>query len=213
MSYAAKIEEIFREIHRTKRWGGLDSSSGPGSDLDQTATIRELIPPLVRELGVRTFLDVPCGDFYWMKEMTLDVELYIGADIVNEVIDSNTRKYSASGDCVRVFRRLDITRDQLPRVDMVFLRDCLVHLCFDDIFRALKNIRNSNSKYLLATTFTGSREAVDIVTGRWRPLNLQMPPFNFPDPIKVIVENCTERDGIYFDKSLGLWRISGLPWY
>ena len=211
VSYAHQIEEIFKEIHRSKRWGGFDSFSGPGSSLDQTATIREQIPVLVEELDVRTFLDIPCGDFYWMKEVKLGVDLYIGADIIGEAIDSNAREYGALGDCARVFCRLDITRDQLPQVDMVFCRDCFVHLCFDDILRAIRNIKKSNSKYLLTTTFTGLREAVDIVTGRWRPLNFQLPPFSFPDPIKVIVENCTENEGIYSDKSLALWQVPDLP--
>lgn len=162
---------------------------------------------------MRTFLDVPCGDFYWMKEVKLGVELYIGADIISEAIDLNAIEYGASGDCTRVFRRLDITTDQLPQVDMIFCRDCLVHLCFDDIFRAIRNIKKSDSKYLVTTTFTAMREAVDIVTGQWRPLNFQLPPFSFPDPIRVIVENCTENEGIYSDKSLALWRIADLPSY
>jgi hypothetical protein len=59
------------------------------------------MPVLVEELGVRTFLDIPCGDFYWMKEVKLGVELYIGADIVSEAIDSNASEYGASGDCTR----------------------------------------------------------------------------------------------------------------
>lgn len=213
MLYAFSIEAIFKEIHRGKKWGGLDSFSGPGSSLDQTATIREQLPLLVKELGVRTFLDLPCGDFYWMKEVRLGLELYIGADIISEAIDSNTSAYGASSDCTRVFCRLDITTDQLPQVDMILCRDCLVHLCFDDIVQAIRNIKKSNSKYLLATTFTDLRAAVDIVTGRWRPLNLQLPPFSFPDAIKVIVENCTENDGIYSDKSLALWRVADLPSY
>jgi hypothetical protein len=42
-------------------------------------------------------------------------------------------------------------------------------------------------------------------------LNLQLPPFNFPAPLRLIEENCTEDGGKYADKSLGLWRLSDLP--
>jgi hypothetical protein len=40
---------------------------------------------------------------------------------------------------------------------------------------------------------------------------LTLPPFNFPQPIEVITEGCTENDGRYADKSLMLWNISDLP--
>ena len=40
-------------------------------------------------------LDIPCGDFYWMKEVDLkDIE-YIGADIVDELIKKNNDKFKA----------------------------------------------------------------------------------------------------------------------
>jgi hypothetical protein len=39
----------------------------------------------------------------------------------------------------------------------------------------------------------------------WRPLNLELPPFNFPKPVKLINEQCTEGNGEYTDKHLGLW--------
>ena len=51
---------------------------------------------------------------------------------------------------------------------------------------------------------------MDIVTGDWRPLNLQDKPFNFPSPILIINENCTEDGGEYSDKSMALWDISKL---
>jgi hypothetical protein len=45
--------------------------------------------------------------------------------------------------------------------------------------------------------------AADIRTGGWRTLNFQLPPFNFPPPLHLLNENCTEAGGKFFDKSLG----------
>jgi hypothetical protein len=45
----------------------------------------------------------------------------------------------------------------------------------------------------------------------WRPLNLQAAPFHFPDPLALIDEKCTEDDGVYADKQLGLWSLSDIP--
>jgi hypothetical protein len=62
----------------------------------------------------------------------------------------------------------------------------------------------------MTTTFTECEENVDIVTGDWRIINLQIPPFSLPEPVLILNEECTEGDGTYADKSLGLWKISDL---
>jgi hypothetical protein len=95
-------------------------------------------------------------------------------------------------------------------VDVIFCRDALVHFSFSDVFRALDNIISSNSTYLITTTFVDRNKNTDILTGQWRPLNLQAHPFDFPAPIATIDERCTEGDGSWGDKSLGVWRISEL---
>jgi hypothetical protein len=98
-----------------------------------------------------------------------------------------------------------------PAADLLLCRDCLVHLSFADIDKALRNIRRSSLAYLLTTTFPAESVNADIVTGDWRPLNLQAAPFNLPTPVELINEGCTEGDGAFADKSLGLWRIRDLP--
>ena len=82
---------------------------------------------------------------------------------------------------------------------------------FEDALAALKNIKRSGSRYLLTTTFTERDSNMDIQTGQWRPLNMLKPPFSFPSPIMIINEKCTEGDGSWGDKSLGLWKISDIP--
>jgi hypothetical protein len=42
----------------------------------------------------------------------------------------------------------------------------------------------------------------------WRPLNLEIAPFNLGKPIALINEDSKERRGKYSDKSLGLWKIN-----
>lgn len=198
--------EIFGDIYRSNYWGNSDSRSGAGSDLVQTLVVRAELPRIVKEFNIGKMLDIPCGDWHWMKEASIKVD-YIGADIVPEIIKRNTELYS-NDRCK--FRTLDLIQDDLPMVDLIFSRDVLVHLSFEDIFSALSNIDRSGSKYLLTTTFSSRETNVDIPTGRWRPINLQKAPFHFPEPLQLINENCTEGDGSWGDKSLGLWKISDL---
>ena len=199
------LQARFAKIYATNLWGGESTRSGVGSTLDETALIRRQIPLLLHELGARTLLDLPCGDFAWMARTDLGGVDYTGADIVPDVIAENNARYAGPH---RRFLHLDLTRDPLPPADVVLCRDCPVHLSFDNIFRALANIRGSGAKYLLATTFTG--DAIvneDIVDGDWRLLNFQLPPFSLPPPLALIVEGCTEQAGAFADKALGLWRV------
>ena len=63
---------------------------------------------------------------------------------------------------------------------------------------------------LLVTTFQEHRCNEDIVTGGWRPLNLQKPPFSFPAPLWTIWDG-SRADGTYPDKALALYRVQDLP--
>ena len=201
------IEERFNYIYRTNHWRGKKSISGQGSELSQTKTIRENLPEIFVNYKIQSMLDLPCGDFNWMENISLNLSSYIGGDIVQEIIDSNNRNYSNE---IRSFVKLDITKDPLPKVDLIFCRDCFVHLSNDDILKAIENIKKSQAKLFMTTTFTACRSNEDIVTGDWRILNLMKKPFNFPKATLILNENCTEGDGTYADKSLGLWKINDL---
>jgi hypothetical protein len=97
----------------------------------------------------------------------------------------------------------------LPRADLVLCRDCLVHLSYAHTLCALNNIRASGSKYLLTTTYSGRDRNSDVPTGSWRPIDLQLPPFQLPAPIRLIDEECPLEG--FRDKRLGLWRVADVP--
>ena len=202
----ASMPQIFTQIFERNVWLGEESRSGQGSDMTQTEIVRRALPDLIRQFGVKTMLDVPCGDFNWMRTVDLDVD-YIGGDIVPALIDSNNRQYASPTRC---FRILDACSDALPTVDLVFCRDLLVHLSFDHAERALANIQRSGSGYLLTTTFSDRQSNANVQTGQWRPLNLRLTPFNLPEPLMIINEGCTEWDGAWADKCLGLWRLADI---
>lgn len=202
----ATTEEVFTRIYESNKWGDAESVSGKGSNLDVTAKLRAELPALLKELNVKTLLDIPCGDFNWMKEVDLSVEQYLGADIVRALIAENQRLY---GSDRRTFMSLDLIRDPLPQVDAILCRECLVHLSFNDIGEAVDNIRRSGSGYLLTTHFPAIRENRDVVTGKHHSLNFTRPPFSWPEPMLSLVEyNAGKRRG---DKCLSVWRISDLP--
>lgn len=201
-------KEIFTEINSQNKWVGAESVSGLGSDIVQSKGIIKELPSLLNTLNISKLVDVPCGDHNWMKEINFGKIYYTGGDIVQHLVNQNNLKYK---NAQKKFILIDLTQNELPSADLILIRDCLVHLPFKDIENAMRNLKKSNIRYVLTTHFPRTRRNYDITVGNWRPLNLTKPPFNFPPPISIIIEGCTESYGQYTDKSLGLWEISSLP--
>jgi glycosyltransferase involved in cell wall biosynthesis len=201
------MQAIFERRYRENLKAGDETVCGPGSTLSQTGRLRRELPGLLRELGIGSVIDAPCGDFNWMRHVDLSVNSYLGVDIVGALVERNL---ALCANARRSFRQADLTSDILPHADLIFCRDALVHMSFDGIRRALKNFVASGATFLLTTNFGPHRRNAEIVTGDWRPLNFEAPPFDFPAPIRRLIEDCTEMGGIYADKSLSLWRLGDL---
>ena len=198
------MEKIFTKIYRNNSWGGI-SRSGRGSDLFQTKTIRVVLSELFKSLNIKTILDIPCGDFFWFQELKYDFESYIGADIVEDIILENNRRFQTNN---RKFVKLDITKDPLPKVDLIFCRDLFIHFSIPNVFFGIENIKRSKSTYLLSTSHTGTFRNKSIKTGEFHDINLLRPPYFFPEPIKIIDEKNPEEFDV--GRSLLLWKISDL---
>jgi SAM-dependent methyltransferase len=200
-------DQVFSTIFIEGGWGG-ESLSGPGSSLVETRAIRTELPRLMNRLNIRSILDAPCGDYFWLSSLELGVDEYLGIDIVPSLIAKNERLFASPS--IR-FEVADIVNYKPAAFDLILCRDCLVHLSFADSIAALKTFLNSQCRYLLTTTFPATAQNSDIVTGGWRPLNLQAAPFFFPDPIELTNEQYSGGvDGRFSDKSLGLWDIQTL---
>jgi hypothetical protein len=67
---------VFCSIYERKVWAAGEAwpSSGPGSSLAYTHSIRTALPRIVRDFRIRTLLDAACGDFTWMAHLRLDLD-------------------------------------------------------------------------------------------------------------------------------------------
>lgn len=206
------LSRKFQRVFRENLFQGFHSRSGNGSDLSQTKEIQAELPAILGRYGIESMLDVPCGDLHWMSKIAFSDVHYTGADIVDELI----KELNASKENLgKSFILLDITKTAPGTYDAIFCRDLFVHLNTRQVISAIRNIKKSNSKYLITTTFTGNRayKNLPLVSRRiaWRPINLQLKPFHFPEPDFILNENCTEGDGLFSDKSLGIWEVKKLP--
>lgn len=193
---------VFDRIYQDNGWQNDESVSGAGSTHQATRAIRERLPYVFERRGITSVLDIPCGDYNWWPMMKLLQPLeYIGGDVVFDLIGDNIEKFPQVD-----FRVLDVVRDNLPRVDLIFVRDLLGHLSNREVKQALANIRWSGARFLMATTFPDYENSGDIETGQWRPINLDQ-FWGLPPALEYINEVCMAGDGQFTDKSLGLWRV------
>jgi SAM-dependent methyltransferase len=203
------LERRFQRIYDTNLWGAEASSSGLGSEMDATAVLRAELPRLLEKLAVASLLDAPCGDAGWITRADLGARV-TGVDIVPALID-RLQARAAAGEINGEYHLADITREALPRCDAILCRDCLVHLSFANIERAVANFKASGAAWLIATTFPQWQLNGDCEDGDWRALNFERAPFHWGAPVELVNENCMEAGGGWRDKSLGVWRLSDLP--
>lgn len=201
---ASQHETVFRRIYDAGAWGSPESVSGPGSELVRTEDLRRELPALLTELGVEILLDAGCGDFHWLQAARLPVRRYIGVEVVPELRTEVERLHGGPG---RLFVRADITRDPLPRADLVLCRDVLVHFPDEDVERALENLARTGARWLLATTFRERPHNVPIDLGAWRTLNLEAAPFGLPPPARTLLDIPLLDRELYLDKRLALWEL------
>lgn len=204
------LESAFTYIYANNQWGHEETVSGHGSSLGKTVTIRSELPKIISQYHIGSIFDAPCGDYNWMKLVDLTGIKYTGGDIVKALIKSNKRKYGSED---KAFKFINVVTTTAPKVDLILCRDLLIHLPLDDCLKAILGFLDSESKYILITTYNNNEANEDISPGAWRPVNLQIAPFNFPEPIQLIDDGDSDPTQQDYGKCLGLWRISDIENY
>lgn len=174
------IEERFNNIYQINYWSDNESISGSGSNLESTKNIRFHLPLLIKNYKIQSILDAPCGDLNWMFHILKDLKMdYFGADIVDELIIDNKKKYE--NQYIK-FAKKNIINDKLPKYDLMICRDCLFHLSYKDILLFFNNFLSSEIKFLLIDSHLNDNYVFknkDIITGDFRLLDFFSEPFNF----------------------------------
>lgn len=201
------VDSVFKTIYAENKWGNAETVSGPGSQKDVAELLIVPLNEWMNRLDVQTVLDLPCGDGNWIFDLDLHNRNYIGGDIVPELIEQIQSNYEAPN---REFRVLNLISDALPEADLLLCRDCFVHLSNEFIVNGLQNIRRSGITYVAMTHFPDFPRNYDIPTGQWRPVNLQLSPYNLPEPITMIEEWFPEGTDPRYRKVLALWRCDDL---
>ncbi len=193
------IAARFTEMWRSNAWGCSETRCGPGSSLAQTEILRLKLPGLFDRLGIRQLVDAGCGDLNWLGTISGNLSLYLGFDIVEELIADLRSRFEGRKN--HFFNTADIALDVLPSSDAIICRDVLTHLNHALVLKALDNFRKSGARYLIATTFSrGHNDPVRI--GGWQPIDMCAHPFNLPVPQHLLSEELPNSN-----KALGVWLL------
>ena len=185
------LKEVFNNIYHSAEWGKSKNSeqkffSGEGSN--NISIVSKYIDSV--NIFLESFsskpdvVDLGCGDFLVGSKIRPLCGLYIACDIVAPLIEYNKKKYQTLNVD---FRTLDLTHDNLPSADVVFIRQVLQHLSNIDIKKIIPKLAQ-NYNYLVLTehlpiienfthnldTYTGPKTRLNSGSG----VVLTSPPFN-----------------------------------
>jgi hypothetical protein len=173
--------------------------------------LRHELEYFLARVNAQRLLDIPCGDFNWMRFVRFPPGLeYVGGDIVPSLVARLNKTYGFDEKASqRIFRVFDLTKDSFGAADIWLCKDCIQHLSNGDILLALRNFCSSSVKYALISNHRDVMKNLDIRTGGFRHVDLTLPPFNLPQPLIKLSDIPIDREPRY----IGVWKREDLTSY
>jgi len=183
-------KKIFTSIYKSNHWVQDDdilpieniSVSGHGSNIntEQFYNLEKNLNKLIESYNIESILDMPCGDFLWMKEILKNKKInYLGIDIVEELIRKNKSKFKNNNI---EFETHDIVTFSSKRsFDLIIVRDLFIHIDNSDILKILDNIKHLDFKYIALNSYENQINQ-NVTIGKHRKINLLAHPFNLKKP-------------------------------
>ena len=161
------LKDIFDSIYKTSHWG---YKSGPGSDPIAAKKWVDAVNHHLENDEIASVLDVGCGDFRLGSKYNLAGKMYYGIDVSSEVMADNVNTDNASfivGDALKI---------DLPKADLVLIKDVLQHLPNKEAISLVNRFLNTAKVVLICNDYDSMN--IDIAPGGHRGLDLQKDPYN-----------------------------------
>ena len=169
--------EVFRQQYEiaTSYWGG---QSGAGSDAFHTTPYRAFMDSFMRLNGVRSVVDIGCGDWQFSRLMNFDGLEYLGLDVVPTLITANREHFGGPG--LR-FADMPATLEGVPGGDLLLMKDVLQHLPDATIMEFAAKILPRFRWALLTNSHEklDTPRNVDVPVGGFRCLDLAAAPYGW----------------------------------
>ena len=161
-------DKAMAQIYEQHLWGGKDVDFYSGSGSHESYLVepyKNVVKEFLQSFDNKpTVCDLGCGDFNIGKQLVPFAEYYIALDIVPKLIERNQQFFKADN---LEFQCLDIAKDDLPKADIVILRQVLQHLSNKEISEILPKLKHY--KYIIFTEHIPEGDFtpnIDIISGQ-----------------------------------------------
>jgi SAM-dependent methyltransferase len=188
----------FEQIYDKNEWG---HGSGEGSLLQHTRGYMAFLQGFLAKRGVKTVVEMGCGDWQFSKFIDWAGADYAGYDVVPSVVKSNQDAYAKAGVTFQLYSG---NPGELPSADLLIVKDVLQHLNDRAVIALLSQL--PRFKFALLTNCIQPRGTTinrDIEDGDFRYIDLRLPPFNL---------NATEVFGFTHEKILVQRLLGRVRW-
>jgi SAM-dependent methyltransferase len=173
-------ETIFTRHYETGEWSkGADGmgNSGTGSDPQNARMYIHFLQNYLLDRAIESVVDLGCGDWRINRNIDWDGIQYLGIDVVESVIQENSREFSSENISFVKADGIDYT---LPKADLLICKDVLQHLPFQDIQSIVKQFGQFKHCIIINDVDPAQLtcENVDMPRGYYRCLDLTKPPFS-----------------------------------
>jgi len=168
------MRTAFEDIYKNKTWNDeYCTQSGSGASIECSGDYVEWLKGFIRQQGIKSILDLGCGDFNLMKHLDFAGLNYLGVDIVDFVIEENQNKHGS--DDIKFVNDNIIGFNPEKKFDLAIVKDVLQHLPNDKIITFFKKL--NCAKRVLVVNDIGKKNN-DILSGKYRGVNPRKQPFN-----------------------------------
>ena len=190
----------FRAIYRRRTW---QVGSGHGSRVENTVEYRALLESFLREHGIRSVVDVGCGDWQFSHLVDWGDASYLGIDTVPNVIRANRKRYGNQFQ----FRIADVVSEPPPPGDLLIMKDVMQHWPTEVIREFIPNLRRYRVALITNSVVPAERLNAEIQPAGYRPLDLRLPPFEL-EAIELLRYHTDEVEAGVLDKLVLLVRAA-----
>jgi len=166
------ISHHFESIYSEDAW---DGGSGPGSLPSSTVQYRAFIENFIYENDIKTVTDLGCGDWQFSRYINWSSVNYTGMDVVESLVARNNKVFGSEN----IKFILSESYDSLPGGDLLICKEVLQHLPIAIIHDYLRTIAERYRFALITNSVApGAHVNYEISPGDYRPLRIDLPPFN-----------------------------------
>lgn len=192
-----QLQKLFSVLFNPEQQA-RDISRG-ASTPEWTLKLRDELPTLFKQHGIRKMFDGGCNDCSWSRLFDKTAIDYLGGDISLAMIAHVWKTHPEINVILH-----DVTTDPIPDVDVLFVRDVTIHINNRDRRALLQNWLRSSVPWIMLTHDDHLVENIDFEYNTGFPfsaVNWQLPPWNFPKPTGQVYEIDYNESG----RCMALW--------